>query len=147
MFKTILVPTDGSELSQKAVEQAIRLAKVTGAKLIALHVYAKFPGNPHDTYGPTADFCAEAYASQRETDAQEIFARIKGLASAAGVPLDTVLVEGNEIHAQIIALAKRTGCDLIGMASHGRHGLAGVILGSETTKVLTHSTIPVLVIR
>jgi nucleotide-binding universal stress UspA family protein len=147
MFNSILVPTDGSKLSQKAVEQAVLLAKVTGAKLVALHVYSKFPGNPYATYGPTADFFAEAYVRQHETDAEEIFAGIKGLASAAGVALDTVLVESDDIYAQIIAVAKRKRCDLICMASHGRRGLAGVVLGSETNKVLTHSTIPVLVMR
>jgi len=147
MFTTILAPTDGSALSQKAVEQAVLLAKMTGAKLIALHVYSKFPGTPYGTYGPTKDFFAEAYTRQHETEAKEIFARIRTLASAAGVELDTALVESNEIYAQIIAVANRTRCDLICMASHGRRGLSGAVLGSETNKVLTHSKTPVLVFR
>jgi nucleotide-binding universal stress UspA family protein len=147
MFNSILVPTDGSKLSQKAVEEAMLLAKVTGAKVVALHVYSKFPGSPYGTYGPAEEILAEAHVNQHEANAGMIFARIRNLASAAGVALDTVLVESDDIHQQIIALAKKRKCDLICMASHGRRGFAGVVLGSETHKVLTHSTIPVLVMR
>ena len=147
MFNTILVPTDGSKLSQKAVEEALLLAQVTGAKLVALHVYSRFPGSPYGTYGPAEDILAEAHVRQHEADAGKIFARIENLASAAGVPLDTALVEGDDVYNQIIAIARKKKCDLICMASHGRRGLAGVVLGSETHKVLTHSTIPVLVMR
>ena len=147
MFNTILVPTDGSKLSQKAVEQAMLLAKVTGAKLVVLHVYPKFPGSPYGTFGPAEDILAEAHVSQHEANAGTIFAGIRNLASAAGVALDTVLVESDDIYMQIIGLAKKKKCDLICMASHGRRGLAGVVLGSETQKVLTHSAIPVLVMR
>jgi nucleotide-binding universal stress UspA family protein len=147
MFNTILVPTDGSKLSQKAVEEAMLLAKVTGAKLVALHVYSKFPGSPYGTYGPAEEILAEAYVNQHEANAGTIFAGIRNLASAAGVALDTALVESDDVYKQIIGVAKKRKCDLICMASHGRRGLAGVILGSETHKVLTHSTIPVLVLR
>lgn len=147
MFNTILVPTDGSRLSQKAVEKAILLAKATGAKLVALHVYSKFPGSPYGTYGLAEDILAEAHARHHEAEAGKLFAGIENLASAAGVALDTTLVESDDIHKQIIAVAKKKKCDLICMASHGRRGLAGVVLGSETHKVLTHSTIPVLVLR
>jgi nucleotide-binding universal stress UspA family protein len=147
MFNSILVPTDGSKLSQKAVEEAMLLAKVTGAKVVALHVYSKFPGSPYGTYGPAEEILAEAHVNQHEANAGTIFAGIKNLASAAGVALDTVLVESDDIHQQIIGLAKKKKCDLICMASHGRRGFAGVVLGSETNKVLTHSTIPVLVMR
>jgi nucleotide-binding universal stress UspA family protein len=147
MFNTILVPTDGSKLSQKAVEEAMLLAKVTGAKLVALHVYSKFPGSPYGTFGPAEEILAEAHVRQHEADAGKIFAGIENLASAAGVALDTALVESDDVYKQIIALAKKKKCDLICMASHGRRGLAGVVLGSETQKVLTHSTIPVLVMR
>jgi nucleotide-binding universal stress UspA family protein len=147
MFNTILVPTDGSKLSQKAVEEAMLLAKVTGAKLVALHVYSKFPGSAYGTFGPAEDILAEAHVRQHEADAGKIFAGIENLASAAGVALDTALVESDDVYTQIIGVAKKKKCDLICMASHGRRGLAGVVLGSETHKVLTHSTIPVLVMR
>jgi nucleotide-binding universal stress UspA family protein len=147
MFNTILVPTDGSKLSQKAVEQAMLLAKVTGAKLVVLHVYPRFPGNPYGTFGPAEEILPEAHASQHEANAGKIFAGIRNLASAAGVALDTVLVESDDIYMQVIAVAKKKKCDLICMASHGRRGLAGLLLGSETHKVLIHSQIPVLVMR
>ena len=147
MFNTILVPTDGTKLSQKAVEQAMLLAKVTGAKLVVLHVYPKFPGSPYGTFGPAEDILAEAHVSQHEANAGKIFAGIRNLASAAGVALDTVLVESDDIYMQIIAVAKKKKCDLICMASHGRRGVADLLLGSETHKVLIHSQIPVLVMR
>ena len=140
-FANILVPTDGSKLSEKAVQQAILLAKLTGAKLIALHVYPKFLGSP---YG---DILAETHVNQHKAEAEKLFAAIKKIAGAAGVALDTALVESDDIYKQIIAVAKKYKCDLICMASHGRRGLSGVVLGSETHKVLTHSAIPVLVLR
>ena len=147
MFNNILVPTDGSKLSQKAVQEAIVLASITGANVIALHVYPKFAGSPYGTYGPAKEILAEAHARHYEAEAGKLFAVMQHLASAARVTLDTALVESDDIHKQIIAVAKKKKCDLICMASHGRRGLAGVLLGSETHKVLTHSTIPVLVMR
>jgi nucleotide-binding universal stress UspA family protein len=147
MFNTILVPTDGSKLSQKAVETAILLASATGATLVGLHVYPKFGGSPYGTYGPAKDVMAEAHMRHHQEEAEKIFAGITRLAKAAGVALDTVLAEENDVHKQIIAVAKKKRCDLICMASHGRRGLAGILLGSETQKVLTHGTLPVLVVR
>jgi nucleotide-binding universal stress UspA family protein len=122
------------------VQKAMLLAKVTGAKLVALHIYPRFAGSPYGTFGPAEDILAEAHMKQHETEAEELFAGIEKLASAADVALDTVLVEGDAVHKHIIAMARKKKCDLICMASHGRRGLSGV--GSETHKVLTHSTIP-----
>jgi|SRR5271166_56077 len=147
MFKNILVPTDGSKLSQKAVAEALEIAKVSGAKLIALHVYPQFSGSPYGTFGPSEDILAEAHTQHRKAAAAKLFAGIKKLADAAGVEVDAQDVESDDVYRQIIAVAKRKKCDLICMASHGRRGLAGIVLGSETHKVLTHSTIPVLVLR
>ena len=147
MFKNILVPTDGSKLSQRAMQKAMLLAKVSGAQLIALHIYPKFAGSPYGTFGPEEDILAEAHMQQHEAEAEKLFAGIEKLASAADVALDTVLVEGDDVHKNILAVARKKKCDLICMASHGRRGLAGVVLGSETHKVLTHSTIPILVLR
>jgi nucleotide-binding universal stress UspA family protein len=147
MFNNILVPTDGSKLSQKAVQEAILLAKITGANVTALHVYPKFAGSPYGTYGPAEDILAEAHVRHHEAEAGKLFAIMKHLAGAARVMLDTVLVESDDIHGQILAVAKKKKCDLICMASHGRRGLAGILLGSETHKVLTHSKIPLLVMR
>ncbi len=146
MFNNILVPTDGSKLSQKAVQEAIQLAKLTGAKLVALHVYPKFSGSPYGNFGPSDDVIGEAHTRQHKAEAEKLFAAIKKIAGAAGVALDTALLESDDIYKQIIAVAKKK-CDLICMASHGRRGLSGVVLGSETHKVPTHSAIPVLVLR
>lgn len=147
MFNSILVPIDGSKLSQKAIEKAMLLASATGATLVALHVYPKFGGSPYGTFGPAKDAMAEAHMRHHQAQAEKIFAGVTRLANAADVALDTVLVEGDDVHKQILAVAKKRRCDLICMASHGRRGLAGVVLGSETHKVLTHSTLPVLVLR
>jgi nucleotide-binding universal stress UspA family protein len=147
VFKTILVPTDGSELSQKAVDQAIGLAAAIGSRLIAMHVYVRFPNGTTPDGGAPHEVLAEAHARVRESEAKQIFARIRESARAAAVPLDTVLVESEETHSQIIAVANRTHADLICMASHGRRGFAGIVLGGETNRVLTNCRIPVLVIR
>ena len=147
MFKHILVPTDGSKLSQKAVKEAIELAKETSAKVTALHVYPKFAGSPYGTFGPAEDVLEEAHKNQARAEGDALFAGIRKLTDAAGVTLDAVLVESNDVWKQVIATAKKKKCDLICMASHGRRGFSGVLLGSETHKVLTHSDLPVLVLR
>lgn len=147
MFKKILVPTDGSKLSHKAVEEALELAKLGGSKVVALHVYPRFAGSPYGTFGPSEDILAEAHTQHSQAVAAKLFAAISKLANAVGVAVDTVLIEDVDVYKAIIAVAKKRKCDLICMASHGRRGLAGVVLGSETHKVLTHSTIPVLVLR
>ncbi|HEX6137289.1 MAG TPA: universal stress protein [Casimicrobiaceae bacterium] len=147
MFKNILVPTDGSKLSQKAIKEAIELAKVTSARITALHVFPKFSGSPYGTFGPAEDVLEEAHENQARAQGDQIFAGVRKLTDGAGVGLDTVLAESNDVWKQIIATAKRKKCDLICMASHGRRGVSGVLLGSETNKVLTHSDIPVLVLR
>lgn len=147
MFKHILVPTDGSKLSQKAVKEAIQLAKITHASIIALHVYPKFLGSPYGTYGPADEILAEAHENQARAAGDTLFEGIRKLTDGAGIALDTVLASSNEVWKQIIATGKKKKCDLICMASHGRHGVSAVLLGSETNKVLTHSDIPVLVLR
>jgi nucleotide-binding universal stress UspA family protein len=147
MFNNILVPTDGSNLSLKAVREAILLAKISGANVTALHVYPKFAGSPYGIYGPAQEIMAEAHVRHHEAEAGKLFAGIKRLASGASVVLDTALVESDDIHNQILAVAKKKKCDLICMGSHGRRGLAGLVLGSETHRVLIHCKIPVLVMR
>lgn len=147
MFKNILVPTDGSKLSQKAVQEALTLAKLVGAKVVALHVYPKFLGSPYGTFGPSEDILEEAHERQAKAAAAKVFAGIKKTADFAGVGFESALVESNDVHKEILAVAKRKKCDLVCMASHGRRGLSGLVLGSETQKVLTHGTIPVLVMR
>lgn len=147
MFNNILVPTDGSPLSQKAVHQAMLLAKITRAHLFVLHVYPRFAGAPYGTYEPAKDVLAAAHLRHYQVRTTKLFGELRDVARAAGVAVETMLVEGDEVYEQILAVAKRRKCDLICMASHGRRGLAAVVLGSETQKVLTHSKIPVLVMR
>ena len=147
MYKNILVPTDGSKLSKKAVAGAVQLAKATGARLVALHVYPKFSGSPYGSFGPPDEVIADAHAMHHQTEAKRIFAGIRMLAGTYGIGLDTVLVESDNVHKSIIAAARKRKCDLVCMASHGRRGLSGLVLGSETQKVLTHSSTPVLVLR
>jgi len=147
MFQKILVPTDGSRLSQKAVTKALALAKLCGGMLVVLHVYPRFSGSPYGSYGPSEDLLAQAHVRHRQAEAEKLFAGIEQQAREAGVPIDTVLVESDDVQREIIGTASKRKCELICMASHGRRGLAGVVLGSETHKVLVHSTIPVLVLR
>jgi nucleotide-binding universal stress UspA family protein len=147
VLRRILVATDGSKLSAKAVNAAIELAKVFHARLVALYVFPKFPGVPYGTFGPAEDVLEQAHERQGTTQADQVFADIRKQADAAGVDLDSTFVVSNEVWKEVIAVAKRKKCDLICMASHGRRGLAGLVLGSETQKVLTHSTLPVLVLR
>jgi nucleotide-binding universal stress UspA family protein len=147
MYKKILVPTDGTKLSQRAVEHAIALARATGATVVALHAYPKFLGSPYGTVGPAAEVLAEAHERLARSEAEALFARIRHSADAAGVGLETVMLEAADIHRQILAVAHKRKCDLICMASHGRRGISALLLGSETQKVLTHGTLPVLVLR
>ena len=147
MLTKILVPSDGSKLSLKAANAAIELAKAFHARLVALHVYPKFPGSPYGTSDEAKEVLEQAYERQGRAQADELFADIRKQTEAAGVELDIVLVVSNEVWKEVIAVAKRKKCELICMASHGHRGLAALVLGSETQKVLTHSTLPVLVVR
>ena len=147
MFNSILVPTDGSQLSEKAVLEAMLLAKMSRANVVALHIYPEFAGCPYGAFGLAEGMLAEAHVRRNEAEAGRLFDGIKNLARVTGVALETALVQSNDVYAQIIAVAKKKKCDLICMASHGRRGLSGIIHGSETHKVLTHSKVPVLVLR
>jgi nucleotide-binding universal stress UspA family protein len=145
MYQHILVPTDGSPLSAEAVDQAIQLAKSLKARLTLLtvtepfHVIASEPGMLTATL---AD-----YRERAEARAQQYLTAAKDKAATADIPCDAVQVENAHPYQAIIDTAVARGCDLIAMASHGRRGIAAIVLGSETVKVLTHSKIPVLVYR
>ena len=147
MFKSILVPTDGSPLSQEAVRRAVTFAKEAGARITAF--YAK-PEAPMPQYNESIQIdkvLQEQYDKAAEEQAQKILAFAEGLCRDAGVPCTTASSSNDSPYLAIINAANSNGCDLIFMASHGRRGIAGLLLGSETTKVLTHSKIPVLVFR
>ncbi len=144
MFQQILVPTDGSEMSNRAVQTAARLAKLTGAKLGALSVKEPFPYSALSEIQPTPP--QEFYDAQ-ERAAQSRLSAAQDAARALGVQAEGATVEALHPWEAILDHAKSRGCDLIVMASHGRRGVGALLMGSETQKVLTHSTLPVLVIR
>lgn len=144
MYKHILIPTDGSEISAKAVEQAIALAKLTGAALSALSVKEPFPYSAISEMQPTPP--QEFYDAQERIASARVKSVVDG-AAAAGVMCTATTVEALHPWEAICDHAKANGCDLIVMASHGRRGVAALLLGSETQKVLTHTATPVLVVK
>jgi nucleotide-binding universal stress UspA family protein len=147
MFAHILVPTDGSDFSTTTVRRALSFAREAGARVT---FYFAKPDYPVAFYGEGAlidPTTPERFAQMTEQQAQQIFAAATALARDAGVDYATDTSVSDMPYQGIIAAAKKSGCDLIFMASHGRRGLAALLLGSETQKVLTHSTIPVLVYR
>lgn len=147
MFKHLLVPTDGSELSQSTVTRAIAFAKDAGARITFFYAQPDFP-LPIFGEGALIDPASpEQFAQAAQKEADTILTTAMSLAKASGVPASVDTVISEIPYKGIIESASRNGCDLIFMASHGRKGLAGLILGSETQKVLTHSTLPVLVYR
>ena len=145
MYKRILIPTDGSSLSQKAAIQGVKLAQSLGAEVRAVMATPSFRIFTLDPR-MTTDSSAE-YTRDTKKLAKKALNAVKKLAAAAGVPCNTMHVVSDHPFDAIIKTAKRERCDLIFMASHGRKGVSGLLLGSETAKVLTHSKIPVLVCR
>ena len=147
MFKHILVPTDGSQLSSDTAKRAIAFARETGAKITFF--FAK-PDYPVAFYGEGAlidPTTPDKFAEMAEQQAKEILAMNQAAAKAEGVASATISSVSDIPYEAIIAAAEESGADLIFMASHGRRGISGLLLGSETQKVLTHSKIPVLVYR
>ena len=147
MYQRILVPTDGSKLSKKAVTCAVQLAAVTGAELVALYVVPRYPISYFEGNISVPD--SEIARTERQwTDkGQAVVDAVEKAAKAKGVKAKGALVRSDLVAESVIAAAKKHKCDLIVMASHGRKGLKRVLLGSETQHVLTHSTLPVLVLR
>jgi len=148
MYKHILVPTDGSKLSAKAVKQAVSFAKTIGAKITALHVSGEYRAVMDEGFVvPSIATFKKRFEEMNAKRSDIVLAQVENAARTAGVRCDSVSVANNLPYDAIIRQAKKAKCDLIMMASHGRKGLASVLLGSETSKVLTHSNIPVLVVR
>lgn len=149
MFRTILVPTDGSPLSAKAVTAAIRLAKLVGARIIAFHAAEPYPLQlAYAAEGSgVPELQPESFAERGREYAQRALDAVTDAAAAENVPCSTGFAVGHSVSEAIVKMAQQEQCDLIVMASHGRRGLKGLLLGSETQKVLTHSLIPVLVYR
>ena len=147
MFKHILVPTDGSELSTKAVQRAVNFAKDAGAKIT---FYFAKPDYPVALYGEGAlldPTTPEKFAEMADKQAEQLLSAAVKVAADAAVSATSLSTVNNVPHEGIVDAARSCGCDLIFMASHGRRGLSSLLLGSETNRVLTHTTIPVLVYR
>ena len=145
MYKHILIPTDGSPLSETAIRQGIALAKTVQAKVTALTVSLPFHNVTLDPVMVT-DTPAQ-YMKDCEALAEKALGVAKAEAGMAGVACETLHVTQDHPYQAIIDTARTRGCDLIVMASHGRKCMSALVLGSETNKVLTHSKIPVLVCR
>lgn len=145
MYKHILIATDGSELGAKAVAQGLDLAKQLGAKVTAITVTEPWTAAAYGAI-PTPTLI-KAYEKGAAENAAGILASVSDVAKNKQVACDPLHVKDHYPAEGIIDTAKAKGCDLIVMASHGRRGLARVLLGSETTKVLTLSPVPVLVCR
>jgi len=143
MYKRILIPTDGSKLSLKAIKHGISLAKSIKAKVTAVTVSVPFEALAFELMTETS----EQYQKHAANLAAKHLRIVTDMAAAAGVACNVVHVEHYLPYEAIIIAAKKARCDLIVMASHGRRGYAAVLLGSETVKVLTHTKIPVLVYR
>lgn len=147
MFKHILVPTDGSPLSIDAITRAVSFAREAGARIT---FFCAIQPAPKMYYGMGAIFDTHTFATFREkmqNTTNEILDDAEKIAQEAGVECCKAMLVSEEPYESIIEAANQNGCDLIFMASHGRRGITGLLLGSETQKVLTHSTIPVLVHR
>ncbi|MGO9804652.1 MAG: universal stress protein [Steroidobacteraceae bacterium] len=145
MYSNILIPTDGSELADTAVEHGIALAKRVGARATLLTVVPPFHVFTANTQ--MLEDTPDQYKARMQEHTEKVFATGARAARAAGVGYESIVVDHEHPYLAIIDTADSKSCDLIVMASHGRHGVAAIVLGSETVKVLTHSKIPVLVYR
>jgi len=144
MYKRILFPTDGSDITAKALQTALGLAKLTGAELYIIAVKDPFPYGAISEMQPTPP---QEFLDAQERVASARVQKARDAAAAAGLVAHGHTVEAVHPWEAIIEHAKAQSCDLVVMASHGRRGLSALLLGSETQKVLTHVSLPVLVVR
>lgn len=149
MYKHILIATDGSELAQKGLGHGLALAKSLGSKVTIITVTEPFP-----VYGMAGEFGwvgspadVESYKNGSKEFARKVLSAAKAAADKAGVKAEVLHIDDSTPADAIVAIAKERGNDLIVMASHGRRGIGRLLLGSQTSEVLTHSTVPVLVVR
>ena len=146
MFENILIPTDGSEQSQRAIRMGIDLAKVHGARVTGIHVIPDY--HLLIAYEGAFDPVTEERIEEEAKSRAETYLRfMREAAAAAGVHCTTACETSDHPYDAILRTCDTNSCDLILMTSHGRKGLAAVLLGSETRKVLTHAKVPVLVVR
>jgi nucleotide-binding universal stress UspA family protein len=145
MFQHILLPTDGSASAEKALHKSLAFARDAGARVTGLHVSQPF--HVFSTDATMLEDTREQFAKDSQERASIILAQLETMARELGVPCTVLRVISDAPYEAIIAAAQAHDCDLIAMASHGRRGIKGMLIGSETQKVLTHSVIPVLVYR
>ena len=147
MFKHLLVPTDGSDLSRHTVARAISFARETGARITFFFAQQDYPVPMYGEGALMIPVAPEHYFEATRQESERILREARESSESAGVATDTDTAVSDLPYQAIIAAATKHECDLIFMASHGRKGVVGFLLGSETQKVLTHSDIPVLVFR
>jgi len=147
MYKRILIATDGSPLSEKAVESGLTLAGLMDATVVVLKVVPRYPRSYFEGGLPVEAEDIKRIEKQWKAAAQDLVDKIKERGTSEGVDVKTVIAKSDLIAEAVIDAAKKNKCDLIVMASHGRKGIKRLLLGSETQHVLTHSHIPVLVLR
>jgi nucleotide-binding universal stress UspA family protein len=147
MFRNILVPTDGSTLSRRAMKRAIQLAKEQKGRVTGFYVGPPWKPRGNDESFPYRMVSPQQHAANVKHAADRVLNAVKKASAKAGVPCTCSYSMDDYPYLKIVEAANRNGCDLILMATHGRRGISKLLLGSETTKVLAHSTIPVMVCR
>jgi len=146
MYKHVLLPTDGSPLSNVAIDNGLRFAKAVGAKVTGFYVMVERQPDSFEDFAPV-DVKAPNLDEVSKQEADHCLKVISDKARALGVPCETHSMKHASPHQAIITMATQTGCDLIIMASHGKKGITGELVGSETARVITNCRIPVLVYR
>jgi nucleotide-binding universal stress UspA family protein len=147
MYQRILVPTDGSALSKKAIKSAVELAAGIGAEVVALNVVPRYPMSYFDGGISVSPQEMARIEKQWAEKGQAVAEAVEKVAAAAGVKARAITIRSDLVAESILAAARKHKCDLVVMASHGRKGIKRLLLGSETQHVLTHGTVPVLVLR
>lgn len=147
MYRRILVATDGSALSRKAVRSSIELAAATDAELVALYVVPRYPVSYFEGGVSISEADVARTEKQWADHGQAVVDKVREDAQAQDVKAKAVVVRSDLVAEAILAAARKHKCDLVVMASHGRRGIKRILLGSETQHVLTHSSLPVLVLR
>ena len=147
MYQHILFPTDGSERAQIALRHALGLAKAVGAKITALHVVPEYYPPVYEDSGPFDPEIEARFEREAVTRAERFLSQVTDAATSAGVPSKGIHVTSYHTADTIIQVAQDQACDLIVMGSGGRKGLASLLLGSETKKVLAHAKTPILVCK
>jgi nucleotide-binding universal stress UspA family protein len=147
MYQRILVPTDGSALSKKALRGAVDLAAAVGAEVVAVNVVPRYPTSYFEGGISISPQEVARVEKQWAEHGQALAEEVGKIAGKAGVTSRAITVRSDLVAEAILAAAKKNKCDLVVMASHGRKGIKRLLLGSETQHVLTHGNIPVLVLR